>query len=350
MILPFSCCLYMATMNRQQHLTCPGSMSGIMSSNDPERMDVEGPVGLQAEQDATDDGSLFVADGDKDDTDDSAEGSSKSKYSKWSSHVSIAPTSYDCPGPLPGKEDVGRCKLRPQHLRDLLNSAVVLNDLTTTGYLNLLARRWNESPPNGLQFHLTAPDIAMALEGRLEAHGRHDALDQYSEFLEESESAGAFTDLRNDKLIYVQLFEGALGSGHWTGLMIDRTKNEQETAVYFDSLGGDGFKFKNLFSKVGILGPDARWIVASVPRHYGVDSGVYMCCVASLYLDAIRCEDPVGIAGDFDNVDLIFDRSISSSKAWGSNARAHMTRVIGRGSFNFSEMASELECRMELVR
>lgn len=240
-------------------------------------------------------------------------------------------------------EDFGRIKLKAEDMVPVAVTRSLLTDNVTTGYLNLLGNTWNKDRPNdGIDFNRSAPDVIAAIEGHLkESHSGAHAMDEYSKFLLEVEDASAFIRWEHDKLVYVQVFQGPRTGGHWTGLMLDRTRGPgKDIAVYFDSLGGKGKNIEALFRSAGIIRRTTPWLNARVPQQYGVDCGVYMCLIASAYLEAIEEAPPS--AKVLMGVDFCFTSGISSSKEWGKLGRQHILRTIENAAVDYEELNAKI--------
>ena len=193
----------------------------------------------------------------------------------------------------------------------------------------------------------------MALDGHVKGHAKDAALQQYSKFLAEIEPGSSFIEWRTDPLVVLQIFSGPRHCGHWSGLIIDRTR-ERAAAIYFDSLPSYNPKMfsycKGMLLKAGILDETCNWITARLPKQAGGsnDCGVFMCCTAVAYIKTLMSNGALGSDGESSTqeslpseVEFQLPDGLSAQE-WGKRARLHMIETLEGKQFEFGRFEDEV--------
>jgi hypothetical protein len=144
-------------------------------------------------------------------------------------------------------------------------------------------------------------------------------------------SGSSSINWHEDRLILFQFFSGPFEGGHWSLLVLDRTRGEgKHIAVYFDSLPSfhPGFEaaVRDDLVKVGIVHNSCQWITACVPKQASAsdDCGAYMCCIASTYVMAQQNAALV----DFSPNQAVAFHLRMNVQNWGTYARSHIAEAI----------------------
>ena len=258
---------------------------------------------------------------------------------------------FDCAGPIPEDEDLGRVKLVPGELAATASWGSLLTGSVTTGYCNLVANACRER--HGFSVGRSETDVVEALRGHIKEYAKEEALLRYSQFLEEIGAGSASIEWKTDTLVVLQIFSGPRTSGHWAGLIIDRT-HEADVAVFLDSLPSFSPNMfsdcKGLLLDAGIVDETCNWSVATVPTQApgSMDCGVFMCCTAVAYIQALMSNGMVGSENKTTKrarppSELVFHLPDGlSAEAWGKRARLHMIDTIQQEQFRFETFTKEV--------
>jgi len=237
---------------------------------------------------------------------------------------------------------MGRVKIDAGDRQNLRTQGMMLARDVTTGYLNLLANSYANS---GVV--RSDSDIIRSLEGCFDNHGIKKGWSEYLAALNLLESGSSKVLWSSDRVLLVQVFWGPTQCGHWALLVFDRSRKDNNLAVYFDSLPSyqpDGLeRLVRLFSKTPVVDESYTWIKGEVPMQYrnSMDCGVYASCLGALYVMTMDDDGLLSGEGPKEAIDRITRVEIvlpysgeDATRIWGGKARAHMCRVLKAGEFD----------------
>jgi hypothetical protein len=244
---------------------------------------------------------------------------------RYASKVRSVGECFICKGPNPYDETAGLLKPTSSDLNDLLPKKYI-NSTITTAYLNLLVRAFYE---HGVR--RSEADFLPDLRELIRTEGVHGALESYTLAMATIGSGSSSIDWQNDCLILLQLFSGPFEGGHWSLLVLDRTRGEgRHIAVFFDSLPSfhPGFEaaVRDDLVKAGVVHNASQWITARVPKQASAsnDCGAYMCCIASSYIMAFQ----KAVLMDSPPIQAVEFHPRVNVKDWGMHARSHVAEAI----------------------
>ncbi len=257
---------------------------------------------------------------------------------RFDSRTRSSTNTFNCKGPNPQDEDAGHCKISSYDLQKL-NPKELICSAITTAYLNLLANVFYDQ---GVR--RSEPDLVPMLKYHIQDSGFHQALESYATTMSEIQSGSMYLDWERDKLILFQIFSGDINCGHWSLLVLDRTRGEgNHMAVYFDSLPsspGLELTLQGDFLKVGIIDKASRWITARVPKQAkgSLDCGAFMCCTASAYTMALEKAGLLCNQGQQREVQQPTIQAVElflhfDAQEWGRHAREHIADTIKKEMF-----------------
>jgi hypothetical protein len=170
-----------------------------------------------------------------------------------------------------------------------------------------------------------------------ETHGSHGGFPAILLELKSRHAGDHVIDWETDPLIFLQIFRGHPECGHWALAVVDRTVWKQGIVVLFDSMPGC-FPDTLEMLKVWLAGSPlttegCKWITADMP-HQGKgtqDCGVWMCCMASLYVKHLLDHDLLANSGKGVEEKMISSVSVFTTEdatEVGGDGRKHMMATI----------------------
>jgi len=182
-------------------------------------------------------------------------------------------------GPIAADPDSGYVALFENDIRALGRTGQMINGITTTGYLNILAHQCG--------VHRTTDDFCHLLDEAHRKSGEEGMFDWFVANSIESNRGDQCIHWAKDPLILVQVFRGQTDYGHWASLVIDRTV-KPGLAVFFDSLPGYCPKSMEMLQEKLSAFPleDLSWIRADMPKQARgtMDCGVLMSLGMAAYV------------------------------------------------------------------
>lgn len=289
---------------------------------------------------------------------------------EYNDEVVIVPSTYEAStkrrrrprkvrvsGPDPAHPSQGRLALEMlQDMHPLQNQGRMIPGMVTNAYLNVLVRR---------HYHLgvrcTGDTFHWALSAAVKERGPGSGtLDKVIEGFVGSETYDSeapnaspqkrFKTLKDDwtysPLLFIQVFEGVATAGHFSLLIVDRTRYAPGIFIYLDSFAALGFrtfeKLQKLIRGTPLYRPGTKWIRGTMTQQEGSsnDCGIWMCsmaCAYTLYLKAagllkarlpyerhVQKPYPSG-----EKIPTQFEAKCTMSAArFGVEARAHMVRSL----------------------
>jgi hypothetical protein len=206
---------------------------------------------------------------------------------------------YMVPGPIPLEPDLGEVKVdHGNDWRPLARQGRMLNGVVTTAYLNALIRSHHHAGVRRSSKSFTA-----VIRNAHTKHGSHGGFPASLVELESMQAGEHIIDWETDPLIFLQIFRGHPECGHWALAVVDRTVWKQGIVVLFDSMPGcfpDTLQMlKEWLAGSPLTVEGCKWITANMP-HQGSstnDCGIWMCCMASLYLRGLLEHDVLANSG-----------------------------------------------------
>jgi len=183
-----------------------------------------------------------------------------------------------------------------------------------------------------------------SLDECVKIHGRTYGWRQYIAQLKGVGDGSFLNDWVNDKLIFIPVFIGPTEAGHWTLLVIDRTREGNYLAVFFDSLPsfskGVYQHLQEILQHTPWIDDSYTWINATVPMQWKCsnDCGVFMCCIASLYTlglekQSLLSQEP-SPQPRVNDVELVLNKETGM---WGYLGRQHMYHTLKNSTFNIKD-------------
>jgi hypothetical protein len=209
----------------------------------------------------------------------------------------------------------------------------MLNGFGTSAYLNIIARQHH---------HAGVRRISDTFLSRLEQENKnHGAIGGFNAFVATLlllQCGDHTIDWHNDKLIIIQIFRGRIDCGHWALLVVDWTVWKPGIVVLFDSLPDlypDMFcRLQDRLSNSPLTGEDCKWIQADMPKQglCSNDCGVWMCCMASLYIKSLVDRDLLSNSKTAEQTEIV-EVSVRSSEddttQLGGDGREHILKCLG---------------------
>jgi len=131
-------------------------------------------------------------------------------------------------GPLPAFEDFGGLVVEAAEMSWLHHQGSMLTGVTMTGYLNLLANRFYQS---GVR--RTDDDFVSRLEHHRSESGSKHGWDACKCERADQQSGETGIICEDAKVILFQIFREPREAGHWSLLVVDRTRPNAPVAVLF---------------------------------------------------------------------------------------------------------------------
>jgi len=213
----------------------------------------------------------------------------------------------------------------------------MLTGHTTTGYLNLLGNHYYNAGVRRSEHSFLS-----GIRGNQQSSGTTLGFTEYVNQLAETEAGSAKIAWDADPGIVLQIFRGPIESGHWSTVVVDRTRKSHPLAVYADSLPNLYSDTLSVIQKAlehtPIHSDSLKWIRADIPRQGAgtMDCGVYSSCFPALYVRSLEKKGLL-MSGRQDSLDegvqtvhMILPKGCDA-RFWGGTGRAHMMGSLKQG-------------------
>jgi hypothetical protein len=211
----------------------------------------------------------------------------------------------------------------------------MLNGIATTAYLNILTRAHHHA---GVR--RSNDSFVRVIQNENKKHGSLRGFASFVKVLTSMQTGDHIIDWEDDPLIFLQIFLGHPECGHWALVVVDRTVWKPGIVVLFDSLPGCcpatfGMLQEEL-SGSPLTREGCKWIQADMPRQGKAtnDCGVWMCCMASLYVKHVLDHDLLTNPGK-EEENMISRVSVVSTTEdttkVGGDGRIHIMKTIRNG-------------------
>lgn len=184
----------------------------------------------------------------------------------------------------------------------------------------------------------------LSLDGYVSEKGTAQGWDEYLTDLQITEAGSCSIKWDTDKVIILQIFRGPTEAGHWTTLIVDRTRKDNPLAVFADSLPSydpETWKvLQRLLQHTPLVSTELTWIRAEIPKQ-GIgtqDCGVFSSCFPTLY---VRGLDGLGLLTTTADVtpptsntpirSVKLSVPMNDASSWGADARKRMVRSLRDG-------------------
>jgi hypothetical protein len=216
-------------------------------------------------------------------------------------------------------------------LQDLSENNGMLNGTVTTAYLDVLVRQYH-----GMGVRRSSDVFVPIVYYAHKENGTQDGFHTAVATMKSMETGCHVIDWETDPIIFLQIFRGDPGCGTWSLAILDRTVTKKSTVVLFDSMPTrfpDTLdKLKEWLGESPLSENECKWITADMPiqESNSNDCGVWMCCVASLYLKHILKQYllPTSKNGWTEGISRVTVVSAKNVTEIGRLGRIHMMETI----------------------
>ena len=247
-------------------------------------------------------------------------------------------------GPVPGEPDKGWVTVERNDMERLTRQGAMLSGTSTDAYLNVLSR---------IHYHTgvrrSCDGFMRCLDVNWEKYGSDGWYPHMMNDIVRGERGDHRIDWAEDPLICIQVFQGHPECGHWAQLVIDRTVWAPGILVLFDSLPncftGTLDLLKQRLGGSPLAPKGCKWLRATMPKQGlgTMDCGVWMCCMASLYVkglvdrkvlpmlkEQVRADPPRAFT-------KVVVKASKDSTDIGGEGRQHMTRTVHNDTLSFDD-------------
>jgi hypothetical protein len=241
------------------------------------------------------------------------------------------------PGPIPLEPSLGQVYIDVRtDWKALATNNGMLSDTITTAYLNVLVKSHHHMGVRRSSASFL-PIIYHAHQQYGPQGGFHSAVDT----MKDMKTGCHIINWETDPIIFLQIFQGNTTGGSWSLAIVDRTSIcKQGTVVLFDSMPArfpDTLNhLKEWLGESPLTTEGCNWITADIPIQAinSNDCGVWMCCMASLYIQHLFNKDRLPISGNIQEqriscVSVVTAKDVSEI---GRHGRNHMIDTIKTGN------------------
>jgi hypothetical protein len=143
---------------------------------------------------------------------------------------------WESKGPEPEQEDLGRLCVAESDLGGLKRQGQMVNDTITTAYLNLLGNSYYAAGVRRSDPDFVSSLSTLSADAKKNNVTTENVWTVFTEMAVSQQSGSSRILWESDRLILIQVFRGHSQYGHWSLLVVDRTRDEDPIIVFFDSL------------------------------------------------------------------------------------------------------------------
>ena len=239
-----------------------------------------------------------------------------------------------------GFEDITNTNLHAVNTQGLM-----IQGNCVRGYLNTLVREYYEKGVRRASTDFFSPNYKGSWEHYIEQVGK-------------AQDGTHLIDWKNDRVILVPIFTGHTEYGHFSLLIVDRTRYEAGVFFYFDSYPsiGDAVapQLKSYLMKTPLWVEGSMFLhVRKMPVQFrgSNDCGIYACCVAAAYIRYLER------AKAFDRTDTMDGKKLFAGamlvgftpEMFGRRARKHVSRTLKRDRFDWSDFVNTCPISVALM-